>query len=297
MANIIDGKKIAEQIYSQIRLSLPNLSITPRLAIVLASNDPSSHKYVELKMKMAQKVGIETKLYHFGENINKKDLIFEIKRFRSNEAVHGVLIQVPFYSHLEEDETEIINSLIPIKDVDGLTAYQQGRVAQLIPNSILPATVEAVLECLNYCTSEDLTWDNIVKNYKTIKYLESKNILVINNSDLIGKPLSMILSTLRGTVTIANSKTKDLKNLCLNSDIIITATGKTEIISASDIKNGAVLIDVTSENKNGKILGDFVYSKELEQKASFITPVPGGVGPVTIACLLRNLVKNAGDLV
>src|SRR5690606_15827611 len=155
--------------------------------------------------------------YHFGENITKKDLMFEINRFRSNEAVHSVLIQIPFYTHLEEHEIEIVNTLMPQKDVDGLTAFQQGRVAQLIPNSILQANVEAMLECLNEVYNEDLSWDNITKNYKTINSLKSKNILVINNSNLVGKPLSMVLSSLGATVTIANSGTKNLKDFCAAS--------------------------------------------------------------------------------
>ncbi len=289
--SLIDGKQIAEGILRQIKLKVLDIHPKPKLAIVLASNDESSKKYIELKSKAAEKVGVDTKIYYYPEEITLDQLIFEIKRFRSNEAINGVLIQLPFYKHLEPYENLIINSLDHFKDSDGLTAIQQGSVSHFLPGSILPAAVEAVLECLNICTKEDLSWDNLVKNHDKITFFNGKNVLIINNTNLIGKPLSNILCSMNATVNIANEVTHDLKTLSLAADIIVSATGKTDLIDYKMIKKDAILIDVTSTVVNGKAKGDFIMSKELVQKASFVTPVPGGIGPITIACLLRNLLK------
>lgn len=291
MVEIIPGKEIAEKILQEVKIKIESMNQKPRLGILLASFDESSHKYVELKMKKAEEVGIETKLYHYDETSSKELLINEIKKFKYNEALTGVLIQLPFYPNLEEDENEIVNALDPIKDVDGLTAVQQGMSSHLISGSILPAAVEATLECLNYCFDENLTWDNIVSNYRSLTSLKGKNIVILNNSNLVGKPLAQILSTLGATVTIANNDTKNLSEFTESADIIVAATGKTNLIDHSMIKDGAILIDITSTVVDGKAKGDFIVSDELNEKASFITPVPGGVGPVTIACLLRNLVR------
>lgn len=296
---LIDGKSIADQINLKTKKIIESLDQTARIAIVLASDDPASHRYVELKMKKAEELGIQTKVYYFPKIYTKEQIISEIRKFRHNEAVNGVLIQLPFYPHLDEFELEIVDELMFEKDADGLTAIQQGRVAHLLPEAILPATVEAILEALNFCTegNDDLTWKNITKNYRTIEFLKGKNILIINNSNLIGKPLGLILSTLNATVTIANIDTKFLSVLTRQADIIISATGKTNLINAGMVKDGVIAIDVTSEVKtldNGSkvVLGDFVIDEDLMQKVKYITPVPGGIGPLTIACLLRNLVRS-----
>jgi methylenetetrahydrofolate dehydrogenase (NADP+)/methenyltetrahydrofolate cyclohydrolase len=289
---LIDGKVISERIFTEIKNKVVELSQQPRLAIVLASNDPSSHKYVEeMKMKKAEALGIGTKLYFYDENITKESLISEIKKFKHNEAFHGVLIQLPFYDHLRESTNIIVNSLDPAKDVDGLTGVQQGNCSHLLRNSIPTAAMEAVLESLNDCFDDNLTWINIIENASNIDSLRGKNILIINNTNLIGKPLASILTTLGATVMIANEFTKDIKNLTLISDIVISATNKANLYDHTYFKDGVILIDVTSNLVNGKVVGDFIYSEELLGKVSKITPVPGGIGPLTIACLLRNLVR------
>jgi methylenetetrahydrofolate dehydrogenase (NADP+) / methenyltetrahydrofolate cyclohydrolase len=285
--NLINGKQIANKIIEDIKLK----ALGKTLAIILASNDQSSHLYVNLKKKRAEEIGIKVETFTFGESDSAEKIINKINELNSDSNINGVLIQLPFFDHLKEDTKTIVNSLDHTKDVDGLTAINQGMTSQFLEGSIPPAAVEAILESLSKCFAEDLTWQNLIKNNEQIESIKGKEILVVNNSDLVGKPLSMILSTLGGTVTIANTFTKDLENICMNADIIVAATGKTNLIDASMIKENAILIDVTSEKINGEIKGDFIVSEELENKASFLTPVPGGIGPITIACLLRNLVK------
>lgn len=294
MATIIDGKARAEKILESVKFEVQNLGFTPRLAIFLASNDESSRVFVNLKMKKAESVGIEAKLYEFPEDITTEDLEREISRVKSNSGVNGALIQLPLYSHIDGNTNELLNKLVYTKDADGLTAINQGRSSYFLKGSIPPATVEAVLECLDIVKHENFTWYTLTESSFKIKPLVGENVLIINNSNLIGKPLAQILSTLGATVTIANKTTKDIKSFTEKADIIISATGQTNIIDHTMIKEGSILIDVTSEKRDGKYVGDFIQSEELWNKAGAITPVPGGVGPLTVACLLRNVVRLSG---
>ncbi len=295
MANYINGKEIADNILNGIRENIQILGRTPRLVIFLASNDPASRMFVKLKMKRAKEVGIEPRLYEFPDDITKEAFMHEINRLRHNVGVNGALIQLPLYDNLNGYANEFLNALVPEKDADGLTALNQGSSSYLLNGSIPPATVEAVLECLNVCIEENLTWSALTEGSFKIKSLLGKNIVIINNSNLIGKPLAQILSSLGGTVTIANKNTENLHEFTTKADIIVSATGKTDLIDHTMIKNGAILIDVTSEKKEDQYKGDFIWSHELEEKASWITPVPGGVGPLTVACLLRNVVRLSSN--
>ena len=288
---IIDGKAIAQRINDETKQAVSSMEHAPKLAIILASNDFGSEMYVELKKKKAEEVGIQVEVKKFEESISKHELTSETEKLNADNSINSVLIQLPFYEHLDQFEEEIVNVLDYSKDADGLTAFQQGLSSQIIKDSIPPATVEAVLECLNECFTEDLTWNNLQTNWKSIKSLKSKNVLIVNNSNLIGKPLANILSTLGATVTIANENTKDLVGIMHNSDIVVTATGKTNLFDDTSIREGVIVIDVTSTNVDGKALGDFVQSELLLNKVGKITPVPGGVGPLTVACLLRNVVR------
>lgn len=291
MAKMIDGKVIAQKIHEQTKKALEKSTSTPRIGIFVATDDESSHKYVELKSIAAKNIGVETKIYQFEKDVSSDELIHEIKRTKNNEALNGVLVQLPLFKNLETHRTEILNSIEPTKDIDGLTAYQAGRASHLIEGSIPPATVEAVLECLASCIDPTLRWSSITANSGRSGVLNGKMVTIINNTNLIGKPLTTILSTLGATVTIANEYTIDLSNLTANSDIVISATGQTDLIDHNMIKEGAILIDVTSVKKDDVTKGDFIRTPELESKAAFITPVPGGIGPVTVACLLRNIVR------
>jgi methylenetetrahydrofolate dehydrogenase (NADP+)/methenyltetrahydrofolate cyclohydrolase len=289
--NLIDGRKIAEKILTETKNIVTNNKLTPVLAIILATDDVSSHTYVKLKAKRAEEIGVETNILKFESNISKEQLLAKIHELNNDSNIHGILIQLPLFGHLLNDTSEIVNSVNPLKDVDGLTAIQQGYSSQLLKEAIFPATVDAILECLNYTLPESnkIDWRrcDVESNF-----LNGKKVLIINNSILIGKPLSLILSSCNATVTIANKFTPDLKEIAKDSDILITATGQTNIIDSTMIKKDSILIDVTSEKRGDLILGDIVQSAKLEEKASWLTPVPGGVGPVTIACLLRNVVST-----
>lgn len=289
---IIDGKAIAQRINEETKQAVSSMEHAPKLVIVLASSDFGSEMYVELKKKKAEEVGIEVEVWKFEESISKEELLEKVNELNTKDTVNYVLIQLPFYPHLDQFEGEIVNTLNYRKDADGLTAFQQGLSSQIVEASIPPATVEAVLECLNLCFEEDLTWSNLQSNWQNINSLKGKNILVVNNSNLIGKPLANILSTLGATVTIANENTQDLIGIMQNSDIVVTATGKTNLFDDKWIKDEAIIIDVTSTVVDGKAMGDFVQSELLLEKVAKITPVPGGVGPLTVACLLRNVVRN-----
>lgn len=271
---IIDGKALAQKIY----LEISNKATNPlKLAIILANNDESSKKYTELKKAAGEKIGINVDIYKFDEKITKEDLILKISELNNDISVNGIVVQLPLFSHLNDFTTEILDTLSPKKDADGLTSTSLATAFNFSENSIMPAAVEAIMISLSEV--EDL------------KNLKGKNILIINNSNLVGNPLAVALSKLNATVTIANEFTQNLNKLTLNADIIITATGVTNIIKADDIKNGAILIDVTSVNKDGKVYGDFIFDESLINKAKAYTPVPGGIGPLTVASLFKNLIK------
>jgi methylenetetrahydrofolate dehydrogenase (NADP+)/methenyltetrahydrofolate cyclohydrolase len=281
----LDCKKISENIYSDLKERLGSLSFRPTLAVILASDDEPSRTYVNLKRQKAMELGIETQLFKF-ENItsNTKDEIIEcIRKLNSDRKIDGVLIQLPLDEKLTQFKSEIIDTLDPSKDVDGLTSISLG---SLVTNRecFLSATADAVLESIKATNRENLDFN---------EFISSKNIVIINNSTLIGKPLFEILSTYNATVTVLNKYTKDLKQFTSNADILITATGQTKLIDYTMVKNNCTIIDVTSVKKNGKVIGDVIISKELEDKINWITPVPGGIGPLTITCLLRNLVRSA----
>lgn len=286
----IDGALVSKRILEETQAKVLELEKKPHLAIILASDDKASEVYVNLKRKRAKEIGIKSSLFEFSKEQNPGDIINKVIELNLDKNVNGILVQVPFYEKFEKHHLEIINSIDPAKDVDGLTAISQGRVNQFVPKSFPTAAVEAVLESLNFCFEEDLTWRNLQSNYQSIESLKGKNVLIINNSNLIGKPLAQILGSIESTVTLANQFTRNLKELSKNADIIISATNQGNLISHEDVKEDSILIDVTSIKKDGKIIGDFILDDEMIEKCSFYTPVPGGIGPLTIACLLRNLV-------
>lgn len=306
---IIDGKKLSEVIYSKF----PNDLGSSRLAIILASEDFSSKKYVEIKKEKASSLGIQTEIYKVPKEYSKEKILDLINNLNYDNKIGGILVQLPLYEHLEVDRLEIINSIKPSKDVDGLTSLNLGLTLQNSIKAVLPATVDAILECINFVLEK--YWDSkdepqILQephySYNLDKYeilhpsfrkLKGKNILVINKSNLIGKPLAMVLSNFNATVTIAHKYTKNIDFLIKSSDVVITATGQTGIINPSEFLDNTIVIDVTSLRKNGQVKGDVIWNEKiLEQKNIYITPVPGGVGPLTVACLIRNFLKLNGRI-
>lgn len=284
--NIIDGKKIAETIYENIKSDLSKINFRPKLGIILASDDEASKLYVEkMKIKKAESLGIDTELKSFDSTATIEQVIEAIEQFNKDKNINGILVQVPFYQHLEQYRYKILNAVDPIKDVDGLTALNLGLSSQLDETAVYPATVDAIIECIKFVSDESQT--------NLSDFLKGKNILVINNTVLIGKPLAMILSSYEATVVVANKFTKNLSELCKNADILISATNKTNLIDSSLIKDNAIVIDVTSNKVENKVIGDIIVSDTLLEKNIWLTPVPGGVGPLTIASLMKNVVRLA----
>ena len=257
---------------------LKSKGVSPCLATVLVGENTASATYVRNKHKACEEVGILTKDHTPSADITQEELNQLIGKLNEDETVHGILIQLPLPSHLSEFNTT--TQILPEKDVDGLTPPNVGLLS--IGKAMLVAcTPSGIIEMCKYYNIE----------------LEGKNVVVINRSNLVGKPLYHLLLQNNATVTTCHSKTKDLKKICLDSDIIITGVGNREIFKLTPdmIKDGAVVIDVATTRHEGKLSGDADYS-EIIGKTSFASPVPGGVGPMTVAMLLKNTVTAAAIL-
>lgn len=276
---LIDGKSIANSINDELKSLLANQSDKRlRFAIINASNDEASKTYIKLKIAKAKEIGIDADLVQFSDSVRIEEILSKIQELNDNKEINGIIVQLPLFDHIKDFKHNILNAVKPTKDIDGLSAVNLGLVTQNFLNGFIPATVDAVLECIKYIKTNDSSFDMV-----------GKNVLVINNSDLIGKPLTVILSTMGATVTIANEFSDNLDLLISQNSIVISATGKGQIIKPQSISKGAICIDITSINTDGKVTGDFIVDEEFKSKASYYTPVPGGIGPLTIACLLRNL--------
>lgn len=282
---LISGKQIASKIEEGL---MGKVSTGDTLAIVRANADGASAKYVELKIAKANKLSISTKLIEFQESIAKDEIIAAIQSLNADSSVRGILVQLPLFPTLEEFRGEIIGAVAPEKDVDGLTAVNQGRLQQG-EQAFVPATVGAVIESLRYSQWPD-DYDFGAHEPEFGEYLKGKHVVIINHSTLIGRPLADVLLNYGSTVTICHEFTQNLKALTSQADIVVTATGKTQIFDHTFFKDGAVLIDCTSVTTPHGPTGDIILSPELEAKIAWLTPVPGGIGPVTIAYLLRNFV-------
>lgn len=286
MAEIIDGKSFAAKLRSTIAADVATLSFKPGLAVVLVGEDPASKVYVTNKAQQTKEMGMESFKHELPASTSQAELLALVQQLNANPAVHGILVQLPLPKHLNADE--IIAAISPQKDVDGLTIANAGRLA-LGLKGLVPCTPLGCLLLL-----EDKIPD-----------MTGLNVVVIGRSHLVGKPIAQLLLQKNCTVTIAHSKTKDLAGLCRTADILIAAVGRPEMVKGDWVKPGAVVIDVginrvPTENGKTKLVGDVAFA-EAEKQASFITPVPGGVGPMTIACLLRNTLTAAkwaeqGDL-
>lgn len=268
--------EIANQINSETQQKVKDINKPIKLAVIYASQDVASKKYISLKMQKALEVGIKTDLFQFNPEVKIEEILKKIDDLNKDESVNGILVQLPLYEQLNPYKHRIINSVNPLKDVDGLSAINFGLYSQDIMNGILPATVDACLEVIKSSFNKDF---------------QGSSIVIVNNSDLIGKPLAMILSTLGATVTITNEFTSNITDILSKADIVITATGKGNLFDINLLKDNSVAIDVTSIKVNDKTTGDFIISESNKNIA--YTPVPGGIGPLTIACLLRNLVNLA----
>lgn len=278
MAEIIDGKSFAAKLRAAIAADVAALSFKPGLAVVLVGEDPASKVYVTNKARQTQEVGMTSFKYELPADTTQADLLALVQKLNAESAVHGILVQLPLPGHLNADQ--IIAAISPEKDVDGLTVANAGRLA-LGLKGLVPCTP---LGCLLLLADK-------------IPDMTGLQAVVIGRSNLVGKPVAQLLLQKNCTVTIAHSRTKNLSGLCRTADILVAAVGRAEMIKGDWIKPGAVVIDVginrvTTADGKGKLVGDVEFDSAQAQ-AAFITPVPGGVGPMTIACLLRNTLTAA----
>ena len=274
----IDGITVANSVKERVQKAVEELKsdgITPCLATVLVGENQASATYVKNKQKACADVGIITKDHKLPESFSQQEMNSLVDLLNKDDSVHGILIQLPLPKQLDEFST--ISRMSPIKDVDGLTPYSAGLLAA--GKAILkPCTPSGIMEMFDYYNID----------------LTGKHAVIINRSNLVGKPLYHLLLEKNATVTTCHSKTKNLKEHCQKADVIITAIGdRTKFVLTADmIKEGAIVIDVGISRQNGKIVGDTDY-EEIIKKASYATPVPGGVGPMTVAMLLKNTVTAA----
>lgn len=267
---ILDGKKTAENLMKKIAEEVASIKETLTLGLILVGNNPASLVYVRNKQKACTDVGINVENYFFDENVTQKEIIKTIDECNKNSNIHGILVQLPLPSHL--DETTIINTIDPDKDIDGLTIVNQGKLFNSM-ETIHPATPKGVMTLLQ----------------KYFIEISGKNVVVVGRSKLVGKPLAMLLLQKNATVTIAHSRTANLKEVTKKADILVVAIGKPNFITADMVKKDAVVIDVGINKVEGKVVGDVNFN-EVKEVASYITPVPKGVGPMTIASLLENII-------
>jgi methylenetetrahydrofolate dehydrogenase (NADP+)/methenyltetrahydrofolate cyclohydrolase len=274
----IDGKEIAQSVKDRVKKAVEELAaqnIKPCLATVLVGENPASATYVRNKHKACEEVGIITKDHKLSSDITQTELNEIINNLNKDKAVHGILVQLPLPDQLNEFETT--SRISPLKDVDGLTPYNAGLLA-MKKAALVACTPSGIIEMFDY--------HNI--------NLQGKNVVLINRSNLVGKPLYHLLLERDATVITCHSKTKNLDDLCRSADIIITAVGDRDkfTLTPDMIKEGAIVIDVAILRHEEKLVGDSDYDKII-QKASFATPVPGGVGPMTVAMLLKNTITAA----
>ncbi len=275
MAEIISGKVVSAAKREEIKERVAKLNEQGKqvgLAVIIVGNNSASRVYVNNKKKACAEVGINSFEYALPEEITQDELLDLIARLNNDEKVNGILCQLPLPSHI--DEQAVINAIDPSKDVDAFHPFNVGHI-MIGDYTFLPCTPAGIMEMLKFY--------NISVN--------GKKCVVIGRSNIVGKPMAMLLLKENGTVEICHSRTKNLKEETLSADILVAAVGKAYFVTADMVKEGAVVIDVgMNRNEEGKLCGDVCY-EEVEKKASFITPVPGGVGPMTITMLLENTVR------
>ena len=270
MATLINGKEVAQKIRQEIKAKVSNLEVKPSLVVIIVGNNPASKVYVGMKEKAAQEVGINSTTIRLDESISQQELENKIEELNQDKSVNAILVQLPLPRHINTDA--IIQKIDPQKDVDGFHPVNMGKLITGITPDAVPCTPAGVMKLL-----EEYNID-----------IEAKNAVVVGRSNIVGKPISILLLDKNATVTICHSRTKNLKEITSQADILIAAVGRPELIKGDFVKEGAVVIDVgVNRTEEGKLVGDVDF-KEVEPKASYITPVPGGVGPMTIAMLLSN---------
>lgn len=277
MAEIIDGKELAKKVRKDLKQEVKKLKeagINPKLAVIMVGDDPGSQVYVKNKSKACEKVGIEFEEFLFDSSTSEEKLLEVIQKLNEDDFIHGILLQSPVPKHININKA--FRAILPEKDVDGFNPINVGN---------LSIGEDAFISCTPYGIVKMLEEYNI----ETI----GKNAVILGRSNIVGKPMIQCMLNKNSTVTVCHSKTKNIEDIIRNADIVIAAIGKPKFVKADMVKDGAVVVDVgINRIEDGTILGDVDY-EEVAKKASYITPVPGGVGPMTIAMLLTNVVKAA----
>jgi len=275
-AKVIDGRKIAEELRKEISKEVEQLKLryqtTPNITTIKVGNDPASNLYLRLRDKACDEVGIKSNHLEFSENVSEKEVLESIIKLNSDKNTHGILIQLPLPNHISQDK--LINALDPKKDVEGLNPHNIGRTL-LGDENIIPITPFSVLTILEHEKID----------------LEGKDVVIVNHSNLVGKPLVALFLNRNATVSICHVFTKDLKSYTFPADILVTAAGVPTLIKKDHVNNNAFVIDVGIIKTKDGICGDVDF-ESVKKVAGKITPVPGGVGPVTVACSLKNMIKT-----
>lgn len=274
---ILDGKNVSARVKERVKfeaLNLKNQGIEPALAVILVGEDKASQTYVAAKEKACNLCEIKSVMHRLSESTTQSELIALIDVLNLDDGIDGILVQLPLPKHI--DTNKILETISPAKDVDGFAAINVGKLASGL-DGFVPCTPLGIME--------------IFKAYDI--NLEGKNAVVIGRSNIVGKPMANLLLNANATVTVTHSKTRNLKEICAGADILVAAIGRADFVTADMVKDGAVVIDVgINRMDDGKLKGDVKFD-EVAPKCSFITPVPGGVGPMTIAMLLSNTIKSA----
>jgi len=278
MAEIIDGKKVSEHIRAEIAKGVEKLKaetgITPGLAAVLVGEDPASEIYVRNKRKACADAGMYSEEHKLPAETTEQELLNLVDRLNNDLNIHGILVQLPLPDHI--NEAKILRAVTPLKDVDGFHPYNVGLLVEGNP-SFISCTPHGIIKMLEFYNID----------------IAGKQAVIVGRSNIVGKPISMLLLHRHATVTICHSRTKPLDEVTRRADILVAAIGRANFITADMVKEGAVVIDVgINRNEEGKLTGDVDF-EAVSQKASYITPVPGGVGPMTISMLLWNTLESA----
>ena len=274
---IIDGKALSEKVLKEIEKEHSELEKKvgrkAGLAVIIVGENPASQIYVRNKIRACEKVGFHSETIRLDENITEENLLLEIEKLNNNSNIDGILVQLPIPKHI--DGLKIINAISAEKDVDGFHTTNIGKMMIGDETGFLPCTPAGVV--------------HMFEEYNI--NLEGKDVLVIGQSNIVGKPMTLLLIKKRATVQVCNSKTKNLSEKLQKADVVVAAAGSPKLVKASDVKEDVVVIDVGINRVDGKLCGDVDF-EEVSKKASFITPVPGGVGPMTIAMLIKNTFKS-----
>lgn len=276
VAKVLDGREIAKNYRAGLQEEVEKLKsegITPNLTVVLVGNDGASQSYVNNKKKSAEKIGMKSEIIHLEESTTEEELLKVIDQLNNDTGVHGILVQVPLPKQIEE--TKILEAISPEKDVDGFSPINIGRLYAGM-ETYIPCTPLGIMEILK---NADMS-------------LEGADVAVIGRSHIVGQPVAKLLTDANATVTLLHSRSKNMKEVLKRSDVIVSAVGKPGLVTKEDVKAGAVIVDVGNTVVDGKLTGDVMYD-EVAEVASAITPVPGGVGPLTITMVLNNTLLAA----